>query len=374
MASGIAAGNVQYTQSELMGLWNQAGGNQQNAAIASAIAMAESGGNSAAYDIDSNGTIDRGLWQINSVHGSQSSYDVMTNVRAAISISNNGTNWRPWCTAWSSGACSGTYLGSGAPVLKFLNPTLAASYTKPINATNAAANQPTTGQSQQAQLTGAFSNPFCVLGTVGCLAGDGLEQVLPNSLNPTNLVSGILKGVLNPLVQYAAGALGVFAGGVLVLTGMFFLVRQTQVGQRVSAAGGAAAGAGVTGVGWLTGNTEVMAAGAAMRYTPRPLRGGARSRIATIRGQRVTERQAYRQAQITGRMREQEAGASFRQARSQQYWIQRHQMEVAEQLRQEAREDALRNQGRNGNGSEPPRPPRRPTGPRVIPVRSRTVQ
>lgn len=102
--SGTAPTNAQkYTQTQLQQLWIQAGGNPSYALIASAIAMAESGGNSGATDNDSNGTVDRGLWQINSVHGSLSTYNPVANARAAIQISNNGTNWTPWVT-YNTGA------------------------------------------------------------------------------------------------------------------------------------------------------------------------------------------------------------------------------------------------------------------------------
>lgn len=105
--------NGDYTFSQLETIWVNAGGNATYKAIAAAIAMAESGGNPQATDNDSNGTVDRGLWQINSSHGSQSTYNVMANARAAVAISNNGTNWNPW-TTYTSGA-----------YLKYLPSTLA---------------------------------------------------------------------------------------------------------------------------------------------------------------------------------------------------------------------------------------------------------
>lgn len=109
-----------YTFQELERLWTQAGGDPKYAPMAAAVAMAESGGNPNATNKNSNGSIDRGLWQINSVHGSQSTYNSLANARGAIAISNNGTNWKPWCTAWSNARCGGTYLGQGSPVLAHL--------------------------------------------------------------------------------------------------------------------------------------------------------------------------------------------------------------------------------------------------------------
>lgn len=87
-----------YSQAQLQALWIQAGGDPSKALMASAIAMAESRGETDATDHDSNGTVDRGLWQINSSHGHQSTYDPLKNARAAVAISDNGTNWGPWST------------------------------------------------------------------------------------------------------------------------------------------------------------------------------------------------------------------------------------------------------------------------------------
>ena len=95
------SGQLNYSQLEQ--LWVQAGGNPAYKAIAAAIAMAESGGQQYATDNDSNGTQDRGYWQINSSHGSLSTFDPLGNARAAISISSNGSNWTPW-TTYTSGA------------------------------------------------------------------------------------------------------------------------------------------------------------------------------------------------------------------------------------------------------------------------------
>ena len=49
---------------------------------------------------------ERGYWQINTNHGSLSTYDPLGNARAAVIISANGTNWHPW-TTFTSGAYRG---------------------------------------------------------------------------------------------------------------------------------------------------------------------------------------------------------------------------------------------------------------------------
>lgn len=229
---GIAGGNVQYSYAQLEGIWQQAGGSAQTAPMAAAIAMAESGGNSAAYDQDSNGSIDRGLWQINSVHGSQSSYDVMTNARAAIAISNNGTNWRPWCTAYSDGACGtngGVYLGSGAPYQRYLQGGVPPDLNAPINATNAAAN---TTSTQGSLTSGGCSFWEQLIAPELCLSNDitgGAENAVAGTI-----INALVGSLLNPLIQLVAGVMGITGGSVLMISGLYLIVKQTQAYQQTS--------------------------------------------------------------------------------------------------------------------------------------------
>lgn len=96
-------------------------GRRDQLAIAIAIAMVESGGNPGAVnDKNRNGSIDRGLWQINSVHigpggqlaGKFSATDLLDadkNAAAAFIISRGGSNWQPW---------TGTFPGKVAAWLK----------------------------------------------------------------------------------------------------------------------------------------------------------------------------------------------------------------------------------------------------------------
>lgn len=215
---GIGAGNIHYNYAQLEGIWQQAGGNPQSAAMAASIAEAESGGNSAAYDNDSNGSIDRGLWQINSVHGAQSTYDVMGNARAAVAISNNGKDWSPWVT-YQTGAYQ-QYLQGNVP----------ANTNTPINATNAAANQPTNNSTQTANLTGCSWLEKIV--APGVCIGSEAVQGATDLMGKTIL--GIINGVLNPIITLFAGVLGMTAGAVLMLFGIFMIVSQSKTGQGIA--------------------------------------------------------------------------------------------------------------------------------------------
>lgn len=87
-------------------LWEQAGGSRGTAFMAAEIAMAESGGRQYAIDTNGGRSTDRGYFQINSVHGSLSTYDPIGNAKAAVIISNDGLNWTPWVT-FNTGAYKG---------------------------------------------------------------------------------------------------------------------------------------------------------------------------------------------------------------------------------------------------------------------------
>lgn len=87
-------------------------------AVAVAVALAESGGDTSTRHVNSNGSIDVGLWQINSVHRSSNPTwteawlkDPAHNAEAMRTVSGNGTNWAPW-VGYSSGAYK-QYLNRG---------------------------------------------------------------------------------------------------------------------------------------------------------------------------------------------------------------------------------------------------------------------
>lgn len=87
---------------QIRDVWVAAGGDPAAAEVAVAVAMAESGGRPGAIsppNSDGHSSIDRGLWQINDYwHGADSTTDVARNAAAAVRISGNGTNWKPWST------------------------------------------------------------------------------------------------------------------------------------------------------------------------------------------------------------------------------------------------------------------------------------
>ena len=95
-----------YNMDEIVNIAAQAGVPQDQLANCTAIAWAESKGD---YKIqsppNSNGTVDQGLWQINSpLHDGklpgQDRFNPSVNAQLMMIISSNGTNWQPWST-WS---------------------------------------------------------------------------------------------------------------------------------------------------------------------------------------------------------------------------------------------------------------------------------
>lgn len=99
------------TKTQIEQLWQYAGGSAAYSDIASAVALATSGGRPDYVAQQADGTVNRGLWGINSSKGQLSTPDPVTNARGAIQLSNNGTDWRDWPAAYDSAG----YLGPTAP-------------------------------------------------------------------------------------------------------------------------------------------------------------------------------------------------------------------------------------------------------------------
>lgn len=158
---------------------------------ATAIALAESGGNPSATHLNSNGTIDYGLWQINSVHGSLlSSGDWRVpadNARMAHTIyAQAGNKFTPWST-FNSGA-----------------------YKSKV--------------AQASDQSGAGS----VGGLVGNVAG-GVGNVLGPLQGPLDLAGKALTTVTSAEFWRRAGMF--ILGGFLLLWGLIFLLSQNKTVQ-----------------------------------------------------------------------------------------------------------------------------------------------
>ncbi len=93
------------TPLEIYEVARQAGFSSHDAVTWTAIALAESGGNTEAHA--THGEDSRGLWQINVRPGVRSNtwgdlYDPLTNARAAFEVSHSGRTMQPWTTTHTS--------------------------------------------------------------------------------------------------------------------------------------------------------------------------------------------------------------------------------------------------------------------------------
>jgi hypothetical protein len=206
-----------YTAEQLKQLWIQAGGNPQNAAIAAAVALAESGGNASAGPKNNNGSVDRGLWQINSIHGALSSFDPLQNAKAAVRISNNGANWRPWCVAYTDKAC-GTKGGKFDPF------------------------SPLSGVSKFIGQAGVNGPPTNVGTGVGGLApgapgniGPGAATVYPGFGGMLDSVWGNVGMTLNGILNNTLYGLMGIAGLIALIIGIRMLSQDSPVGSAIGA-------------------------------------------------------------------------------------------------------------------------------------------
>jgi cell wall-associated NlpC family hydrolase len=103
---------ARYTAEQIYAFAREAGFSPDRAATMTAIALAESGGNSSAHN--SKNEDSRGLWQINAkAHpklGQTDLYDPVQNAKAAFAVSHGGGDVSPWTT---------THGGMGARYLRF---------------------------------------------------------------------------------------------------------------------------------------------------------------------------------------------------------------------------------------------------------------
>lgn len=88
-----------YGYASLYRLWLANGGSRKLAVVMPAIALAESRGNPNAKHYNNDGSVDQGLWQINSSNYAGSDiYDPNVNARWAIRLAEHGRGLRNWTT------------------------------------------------------------------------------------------------------------------------------------------------------------------------------------------------------------------------------------------------------------------------------------
>lgn len=196
---------------QLKGLWIKAGGNPADADIMAAIALAESGGRPEAHNpVPPDDSY--GLWQINMLGGmgperrqrwglsnNRDLFDPLTNAKAAVSLSGGGKNKGHW-TMFTNGKYRDFLTGGVTPDLN----------------AGGAVDSPITQTSFENDVAGLFKPVWEMFGNVG------------NKMYFSSLI---------------------IIGGLLILVGVFMLVRESPVSGAFGAFGGAVKGVGsaVTG-------------------------------------------------------------------------------------------------------------------------------
>jgi hypothetical protein len=190
-----------YTYAQLQQLWIQAGGDKFIAPVMAAIALAESSGNPNATHTNQGGSVDRGLWQINSSHGKgTSSYNPQANARQAVAIYRT-----QGLTAWTT--------FTGGQYLKYLQ--VDAKGKQAVN--SFLQKNPQIGAGK-----GPAANPPSLV-TKGLQAIPGAEQTLHPIRTVQDAASGAVSGVESTLVmglREAMYAFAIFGGLLLVLLGL----------------------------------------------------------------------------------------------------------------------------------------------------------
>jgi hypothetical protein len=193
---------VAYSYQALKDLWVSNGGNPAASGIAAAVALAESGGNPDAIGHNSNGSVDRGLWQINSIHGAQSTTDVTGNVRSAIAISNNGTNWQPW-TTFVSGAYR-KFLNPADPALignSIVDPGIATTPSNPLDALASGVSSVVGGVTNAVKAGQWLANPHNTIRIFLVVSGGGMLLI-----GVTILFRGTIENTVSTVVDTAKSA------------------------------------------------------------------------------------------------------------------------------------------------------------------------
>ncbi len=99
---GKLGGAAAFSGAAMNSLARRVGFRGRDLITALAVAMGESDWIPSAFNRNNDGSVDRGLWQINSIHGALSTFDPLGNARAAWQISSQGRNWVPW-VAYNTG-------------------------------------------------------------------------------------------------------------------------------------------------------------------------------------------------------------------------------------------------------------------------------
>lgn len=225
--------NYTATAEQLAELALAAGFPPASVPVAVAVALAESGG---AVNSTS-ATNDRGLWQINGIHGydpAQLNANPLYNARAALAISHGGQDWTPW-TTYKNGRYR-QYLPAAQAAA-----TAASSSTRPASSS---------AKGPDVNLPGPdlpwWVDPF------GLTQKGGPDSTISGAVtNPLGTAADLLGNLPEQLYRIALTLLLAGAGVGLVAAGVLRLAKLDP--NRVAKVAGTAAGAAAGSPGAVVG-------------------------------------------------------------------------------------------------------------------------
>jgi Lysozyme like domain len=99
--TSVPAGSAKYTGTALQKLWTSNGGSQATAAMAEAVAVAESGGSATVTSSNPDGGTNVGIFQLDtkgvgSGHTVAQLQNANLNTQITVMATSNGTNWEEW--------------------------------------------------------------------------------------------------------------------------------------------------------------------------------------------------------------------------------------------------------------------------------------
>ena len=204
-----------------------------------AVALAESGGNPAAQGVNRNAqgkvtSIDRGLWQINSVYHSEVSDSCAFNPSCAAGqafrISGQGANWTPWST-YTNGAYR-NYTARALVAAQSVGSTSGSNATGP--ATQPLVQSPGNADNSPGGLLGQVAQNLLNTANAYVASQSKLDkiafgdQTAQNFWGPFQTVVALLFmfGILYALSRTKAGYVALYYGEALIL--LFLFATQAQ--------------------------------------------------------------------------------------------------------------------------------------------------
>lgn len=195
------------TAQQIAGYAQAAGFPPEELARATAVALAESGGDPGASHVNTNGSVDYGLWQINTVHGGLlnqgNKFDPLDNAKMALTVWRGaGGKWSPW-SVYNNGRSQGFMAQATLAAAKPVPPASPAGASAPGSATAPGAPGEAGGTAQGSAPASA-PNPVADAITSVLSPITGLVEKFKTILNVNfwwRLGAGIL-GVIMILVSF----------------------------------------------------------------------------------------------------------------------------------------------------------------------------